>query len=75
MPERIVDAKGLKCPMPVLRLRKALDQTEPGETVTLLATDQGSRKDVPAFCRIAGVELVSATEREGVFCYDVKKTA
>ena len=75
MPERIVDAQGLKCPMPVLRLRKALDRAEPGETLTLLATDQGSRTDVPAFCRIAGVELASTTESDGVFRYTIKKTA
>lgn len=57
-----VDARGLRCPLPVLRLATALTGTPPDGSVLLLATDPAARSDVPAFCRMRGVELVEVTE-------------
>lgn len=54
----VVDARGLLCPLPVLRLRKALLAQPPGARVTLLATDSMAAVDVPHFCNGAGHRLV-----------------
>ncbi|MFP4127042.1 MAG: sulfurtransferase TusA family protein [Alphaproteobacteria bacterium] len=57
-----VDTRGLQCPLPVLKLRKALLQRAPGERVTLLATDPQAARDVPAFCAEAGHDLLEQEE-------------
>ncbi len=54
----VVDARGQLCPLPVLRLRKALLQAPPGARVRLLATDRQAWEDVPAFCTEIGCRLV-----------------
>ena len=61
---RIVDARGLACPLPVLKLRKALRLAEPGAIWVLLATDPAAARDVPSFCASAGHEVV-AQSRDG----------
>lgn len=61
MNERI-DARGLLCPLPVLRLRKRLLALPPGGRVTLLATDRAAMIDVPHFCAQSGHRLLSAVE-------------
>lgn len=57
---REVDAIGLKCPLPVLRLRKALQAVETGGTVRLLTDDPVAVIDVPHFCKEAGHDLVAS---------------
>ncbi|NBB71358.1 MAG: response regulator SirA [Alphaproteobacteria bacterium] len=58
----VVDTRGQACPLPVLKLRKALLAGAPGERVTLLASDPQAARDVPAFCEEAGHRLVSRDE-------------
>lgn len=58
----IVDARGHRCPTPSLKLQKALREVEPGETVTLLATDPMARIDVPYLMESLGGEIVSIAE-------------
>ncbi len=53
----LVDARGLRCPLPVLRLAQALQRLPEGGRVRLLATDPAARTDVPAFCRLRGLHL------------------
>ena len=53
-----VDARGLRCPLPVLRLAQALAEHPPGTVVRLLATDPAARTDVPAFARMRGLLLM-----------------
>jgi tRNA 2-thiouridine synthesizing protein A len=57
-----VDTRGLQCPLPVLKLRKALSRRAAGERVTLLATDPQAAHDVPAFCAEAGHPLLEQDE-------------
>lgn len=57
-----IDARGLLCPLPVLRLRKRLLPLPPGARVTLVATDRAAMIDVPHFCAEAGHVLISALE-------------
>jgi len=64
-PRMIIDARGLNCPLPVLRLRKRLKDVEPGAEVELLATDRAALHDVPAFCEAQGHGLTSKIEEPG----------
>jgi len=68
-----VDARGQSCPGPLVGLARALKDAERGELFELLATDPGSRSDVPAWAKLTGNELVDATEQDGVFRYVVRK--
>ena len=62
----IIDARGHRCPVPSLRLRKALEDAAPGMRVTLLATDPMARIDVPFLMSQLGGRVVQTTEVEGV---------
>ncbi|MBT5047656.1 MAG: sulfurtransferase TusA family protein [Rhodospirillaceae bacterium] len=62
-----LDAQGLKCPLPVLRARKALRDVAPGEALTILATDPAAPRDFEAFCEQTGHPLVSCVEDTGVY--------
>ena len=68
-----IDARGLLCPLPVLRLRKRLLALPEGAVVRLLATDPASWVDVPHFCAEAGHALVSAGEEGSVKVYLVRR--
>lgn len=59
---REVDARGLNCPLPILRAKKALAEMAAGEVLRVLATDPGSVKDFHAFAKQTGNELVSQGE-------------
>jgi len=74
MTERL-DLKGLKCPLPVLRTKKALKALAPGAEVEVLATDPGSVKDFQAFCETTGDTLLEWREDAGVFTYRIRKKA
>ena len=62
---REVDARGLKCPLPILRAKKALNDLESGQVVRILATDPGSVRDFQAFSRQTGNELLAKLEHPG----------
>lgn len=61
MTDQTLDAKGLNCPLPILRAKKALQAMKPGTTLEVLATDPGAVKDFEAFCRTTGNELVASS--------------
>ncbi|MBY0508871.1 MAG: sulfurtransferase TusA family protein [Rhodospirillaceae bacterium] len=69
-----IDARGLNCPLPVLRLRKRLQSLAAGAEVELLATDRAALRDVPAFCESQGHVLVSREERDGCLRFRVRKS-
>lgn len=64
MATQTLDVKGMNCPLPILRARKALKDLPAGATLEVLATDPGAVKDFEAFCRTTGNELI-ASDREG----------
>jgi tRNA 2-thiouridine synthesizing protein A len=69
-----VDARGLNCPLPILRAKKALAEIESGQTVRVLATDPGSVKDFQAFARQTGNELLGQNETpERVFEFFLRR--
>jgi len=71
--EIIVDARGHRCPVPTLRLRKALAKAPAGAHVRLLADDPMARIDVPHFAAEVGAEIVSREETDGGFSFVVAK--
>ncbi len=68
-----IDARGLICPLPVLRLRKALLGLAPGQTVRMVASDPVAVIDVPHYCAEAGHELISSAAVEGGMAYLVRR--
>ena len=71
--DRVLDAKGLKCPLPVIKTRKALNEMAVGEVVTVLATDPAANIDIHHLCNITGHELVDASEEGGVLTFVIRK--
>lgn len=57
-----LDARRLLCPMPVIRTQNRIAELEPGDTLTVRATDRGALHDVPAWCRVHGHEVLGATQ-------------
>jgi tRNA 2-thiouridine synthesizing protein A len=75
MAEHVLDAKGLNCPLPILKAKKALKDVPTGETLKIIATDPGSVADFEAFCRTTGNELVESNADNGVYTFLIKHTA
>ena len=71
----VLDCKGLNCPMPILKAKKAMKGLNGGDTLQILATDPGSVKDFEAFCRSGGHKLLESNEEEGVYSYLIEKGA
>jgi tRNA 2-thiouridine synthesizing protein A len=69
----ILDAKGLRCPLPVLKARKAMKDLPVGATLRVLATDSGAIKDFEAFCKTTGHQLLSASQNGDVLTFDIQK--
>jgi tRNA 2-thiouridine synthesizing protein A len=69
-----LDARGLNCPLPILKAKKAINGIESGEVLKIIATDPGSVKDFEAFCNQTGHELVESAEASGEFTFLIKKS-
>lgn len=74
MTTQLLDAKGLICPLPVLRARKALKGLGPGDVLEVEATDPGADKDFRAFCEATGNRLLLAEESGGVYRFRIERT-
>ena len=75
MTAQVLDVKGLNCPLPILRAKKALKDVAVGETLQVLATDPGAVKDFEAFCRTTGNQLLESNVQDKVFSFLIKRTA
>ena len=70
-----LDLKGLSCPMPVVKTKKALDSMQAGQVLFIEVTDKGSKADIPAMLKRTGNELLGMEEKDNVFTFLVKKVA
>jgi tRNA 2-thiouridine synthesizing protein A len=70
---RILDCKGLSCPMPIVKTAQALRQLAPGDLIEVLATDPGSVKDFAAWSKMTGNELIESAQDGVVFRFLLKK--
>lgn len=68
-----LDARGLNCPLPILRTKKAINGLTSGEILKVIATDPGSVKDMEAFCKQTGNEMISTSETGGEYTFMIKK--
>jgi len=74
MADHTLDAKGLNCPLPILKARKALNEVPADGTLEIFCTDPGSVADFEAFCRQTGNELLESTEDDSVYQFLIKHT-
>lgn len=75
MADKTLDAKGLNCPLPILKAKKAMAEVAKGCTLEVLATDPGAVADFQAFCRSTGHTLVEHSESGGVYRFLIKHKA
>jgi tRNA 2-thiouridine synthesizing protein A len=68
-----LDARGMNCPLPILKTRKAIDQINSGEILEVTSTDPGSIKDMASFCEQTGNRLVSSNEADNSFVFLIEK--
>lgn len=71
--DETIDTSGMNCPMPVLKSKKALKGLEVGKVLKIISTDVGSKKDIPAWTRVTGQELIEEVEEGGKYVFFVKK--
>ena len=73
MADQELDVRGLECPLPILKTKKALNMMSRGQTIRVLTTDRASMLDFKAFSAQSGHELLESSEANGVFTFVVKK--
>ena len=71
--DRDLDVKGLNCPLPILRTKKARAEMASGQVLRVQSTDSGSMKDFPAFAKQTGNELLTQKEENRVFEFFLKR--
>ncbi|HET7365186.1 MAG TPA: sulfurtransferase TusA family protein [Burkholderiales bacterium] len=71
--DKELDARGLNCPLPILRAKKALNELKSGQVLKIVATDPGSVKDFQAFSKQTGNELLSHAEAQKEFTFYLKR--
>ena len=71
----ILDTKGMNCPLPILKAKKALKGLDAGDVLEVIATDPGAVKDFESFCRSTGNELMETADADGVYTFTIKKGA
>ncbi|XEC96066.1 sulfurtransferase TusA family protein [Paenibacillus tarimensis] len=71
--DKFVDAKGMACPLPIVRTKKAIDELESGQILEVHATDKGAKADMTAWAKSTGHELLDVKEEDGIFKFIFKK--
>ncbi len=69
-----LDARGLNCPLPILRAKKSIQTLNAGQVLRIVATDPGSVKDFEAFCKQTGNELLETSQQSGEYLFDIRKS-
>ncbi|TYS60124.1 sulfurtransferase TusA family protein [Sutcliffiella horikoshii] len=70
---KVLDAKGLACPMPLVKTKKALNEVNSGGILEVITTDKGAKTDLAAWCKATGNELLDMKEENDVFTFYIKK--
>jgi len=73
--EKVMDLKGLPCPMPVVKISKGIKEVEVGQVIEVLTTDPGALVDFPAWARTSGNEILETVQDNGVIRIYVKRLA
>jgi tRNA 2-thiouridine synthesizing protein A len=75
MPDKTLDTKGLACPLPILKTKKALSELPKGARLEVLATDPGSLPDFTAFCESTGNVLLEHSQEAGIYRFVIEHRA
>ncbi|WP_456271045.1 sulfurtransferase TusA family protein [Bacillus sp. AK031] len=70
---KVLDAKGLACPMPIVKTKKAINELQTGDILEIHATDKGAKSDLTAWAKSGGHELINHEEENDVFKFWIKK--
>lgn len=73
MPDQVLDTKGLNCPLPILKAKKAISQMSTGQTLEVHSTDPGSVMDFEALSRQTGHQLLESNKENGVYIFLLEK--
>ncbi|MCT8139329.1 sulfurtransferase TusA family protein [Anaerobacillus sp. CMMVII] len=71
--DKVLDAKGLACPMPIVKTKKAMNELESGQVLEIHATDKGAKNDLSAWAKSTGNELVADSEENDVLKFWIRK--
>ena len=71
--DHTLDAKGLSCPMPIVKLNAEIKKIEVGQVLEMLGSDPGSKKDVPLWCKRTRNELIESSEDSGVYRFIIRR--
>ncbi len=71
-PDETLDCRGLSCPMPILKTKKAIGKMESGQILEVFSTDAGTKNDLPAFAKRAGHEFLGNQDDDGFTRYYLK---
>lgn len=72
-PDKVLDAKELKCPLPLLKTKKVIEKMGTGQILEVLGTDPGSKIDLPGWCARAGHNYLGVKEERGLLRFYIKK--
>ena len=71
--DKVIDLKGLACPMPVVKVSKGIKDVEVGQVIEAVTTDPGSLADFPAWARTSGNEILKTEQKEGAIKFYIKR--
>ncbi|MEK5325565.1 sulfurtransferase TusA family protein [Aeribacillus sp. FSL M8-0254] len=71
--EKVLDAKGLSCPMPVVKAKKAMDELTSGQVLEVQTTDKGAKSDLPAWAQASGHKVIDIKEENGILTFWIEK--
>jgi len=71
--DKTLDAKGLSCPMPIVKTKKAINELESGQILEVVTTDKGSKSDISAWVKSTGHDLLDVKEENGEFTFFIQK--
>lgn len=72
--DQVLDCKGLNCPLPVIKTKKAIETMTVGQVLQMVATDPGSKPDMVAWSKSTGHELLETREEGGLYTFFIRKT-
>ncbi len=73
--DKVMDLKGLACPMPVVKISKGIKEVEVGQIVQAISTDPGSLTDIPAWARTSGNEVLKTDQNDDEIVFYIKRSA
>lgn len=73
--DQVLDCKGMSCPLPILKTKKAVEALSKGQVLKVETTDPGSKNDMNSWAKRTGNEILSVVEGSGTFTFFIKKTA